>query len=59
MHSRHTIHRPSGSPSNQVQPEPEQAGHLSFSGMARSLCGTTQSVHAQRVRVPAASAVGD
>jgi hypothetical protein len=40
MHSRHTIHLPSGSASNQVQPAPAQAGHLSFSGMVRSLWTT-------------------
>jgi hypothetical protein len=32
LRSRHTIHLPSGSASNQVQPAPAQAGHLSFSG---------------------------
>ncbi|HXP28614.1 MAG TPA: hypothetical protein VN804_02575 [Solirubrobacteraceae bacterium] len=42
MQSRQTIHLPSGSASNQVQPAPEQVGHLSFSAIARSLCAIDQ-----------------
>jgi hypothetical protein len=38
MQSRQTIHLPSGSASNQVQPAPEQVAHRSFSAIARSLC---------------------
>jgi hypothetical protein len=38
MHSRHTIHLPSGSASNHVQPAPAQVEHRSFSGISRSLC---------------------
>jgi hypothetical protein len=38
MQSRHTIHLPCGSASNQVQPAPVQVEQRSFSEIALSLC---------------------